>query len=224
MDKPLGTSEARERLPRIVQDAERGRTTYITRRGASGPVAAVVPVSVADRDTRPAPSRALPSAPGGTFAPGTDGHPSTAEHHWAGAALAGMHHHLTEVLAAATRALAVVGAARTTHAAGDLSGALDQIAASDLRRALEQLGSDEIDALLLRDALADPGPAECEVCGRALNRRRDGSGWGHIRQNPDTGQWESIVSTSHTPIARHLPPTRPDIRAGRVYDLSEEEL
>src|SRR5699024_6620590 len=103
-------------------------------------------------------------------------------------------------------------------------GALDQIAATDLRRALEQLGSDEIDALLLRDALDDPDPAECEECGRALNRCRDGSGWGHIRQNPDTGQWESIVSTSHTPIARHLPPTRPDIRAGRVYDLSEEEL
>lgn len=224
MDKPLGTSEARERLPRIVQDAERGRTTYITRRGASGPVAAVVPVSVADRDTRPAPSRTLPSAPGGTFAPGADGQPSAAEHDWTGAALAGMHHHLTEVLTAATRALAVVGAARTAHAAGDLPGALDQIAASDLRRALEQLGGDEVEVLMLRDALADPGPAECEVCGYALHRRRDGAGWDHVAQHPDTGQWEQLTPMDgHTPIARYLPPTRPDIRAGCVH-LPEEEL
>lgn len=54
-----GVEDARKELPALLAEAERGRTTIITRRGRS--VAAIVPV---DRATAPARQRSLASLAG----------------------------------------------------------------------------------------------------------------------------------------------------------------
>lgn len=215
----VGTSEARERLPHIVQNAElRGRITYITRRGAPGPVAAVVPMSAAQE---PLPGSELPSAEGGAFTPDD----ADAERRWTSAALDGLQHHLTQVISAALAALSVVGEARTAQISGDLPLALEKAGSPVLGRAIDDLGNAQIEAMLMRDALADPGPAECVTCAGTLQRDPDGPTWYHVVQHPETGQWEQVSHLKpHTTVARHRPPKRPDIRSGQVHHLPEEGL
>lgn len=197
MPRELNPTQARRELPALVQDAERGVSTLITPRGATSPVAAVVPAHVAQNHTAPR-TPDLPEGRAGSPAPDTE-----ADQTWTEAALVALQHQFTQAQSALVRAQEQLNAARILAVDQQAASAREMVGASTMAQALADVARAGAEAVGLRDALDAPSPAECVECGQRLEY--GSQGWEH-----------TTASGAHTPVVRRLPPARPAIRGGRV--------
>ncbi|MFI0742754.1 hypothetical protein ACH4PU_32430 [Streptomyces sp. NPDC021100] len=219
----------RDQIAAVVdRSKDAGAVTYITRQGER--VAAVVPLPVAERGTRPLveadpafplpPIRPAPSATGGripstVFEPAES--PSPEELRWTRAALEALHAHLFTVISESNTLLGAVGqalAALSDQNLLDIQHLLDAV-----EHRFIPAGHALTEAENLLDALVRIDKSVCGVCREPIASFYGHRGWQHYHSTAKAGiSKNEVYQPGHDPQPFYEPRDRPSIVNGCVAE------